>query len=113
MELTDATEYYHRIMSSESEEELVTISLEVQSSIIQKTITDEMEMMMLSMAIQLRKNMFIMAEMMMTNTLTTMMSQDDFDPEQAQLEQFHQEEFEDFKDGNVLPMKDFTKKKKD
>ena len=50
--------------------------------------------------------------MLMGGATIIMGNLEDFDPEEMQLEEFQQEEFEDFKDGNVVMMKDFKKGKK-
>ena len=113
MEVSEAVSYYNKVMCAENEGELVGLTIEIQCAVINKVINDEMEMMMLNLAIQVKKQTFLMTEMLMSNNLAAMFANEDFDPEAAQLEQFHEEEFEEFKNNEgVLTMSDFTKREK-
>ena len=112
MEISDTVKYYNRIMCAETEGELMSLTLEIQCAILHKKLDNEQDMIILNLALQLKKQQFIISELMLTSSMAVIFSQDDFDPEAAQLEQFQKDEFEDFKDGKVLTMKDFIKRKK-
>ena len=108
-------ELYHRIMCAKDESEMYDLQLEVQASVMSKVFTDEKDMMILNLALQVKSNYFLMKELLMSggigSTMIVVGNMDDFDPEEEQLKEFKEREFDDFKEGNVVLMKDFTKKK--
>jgi hypothetical protein len=112
----DITEIlYNKIMCAEDESDISALNLEIQTSILTGKITESRDMMILNMAIQLKSDHFTMKELLMfgADISASVIMEDcfeDFDPEAMQLEEMHNEEFEDFKNGNVISMKDFTKK---
>lgn len=111
MILSLAVEFYNKIMDAEAEGEVVDLNIQIQTAVLCGEIVDEKEIMILNMALQIKSNFFLMREMMLTNSHTIIMASiEDFDPEEMQLEEFQQEEFDDFKDGNVVMMTDFKKK---
>ena len=102
-------------MCATDEMEIHSLELEVQAAILSKVLTDEKDMMILNMALQIKSNYFLMKELIISGGGTTMIvvsSMDDFDPEEMQLEEFKEREFEEVKNGNIISMKDFTKKRK-
>ena len=112
MKITPAVELYNRIMDAENEAILYTLNLEIQCAVIRKLITNEIEIMMLNLAYQLKVQNFLVKEFMLSGGgFTVIMADKDFDPEQMQLEEFHENELDDIKDGNVFHIKDFLKKK--
>ena len=112
MEISNTVKYYNKIMESKTERELVELTVEIHCSVIKGEISNEIEMMLLNIAIQLQQSSFVIAELRMSTAMAALLAQPDFDPEKKQLEQFQAEELEDFKEGEVLTMKDFTKDKK-
>ena len=111
MELSQTVEFYNLIMCAETEGEVVDLTIKVQTAVLDGEIVDEKDIMILNMALQIKTNFFLMREIMLMGGATIIMgSLEDFDPEEMQLEEFQQEELEDFKDGNVVMMKDFKKK---
>ena len=44
-------------------------------------------------------------------TIMVVRNHEDYGPQQMQLDEFAEQEYEEFKDGNIVSMKDFTKKK--
>ena len=113
MEMTVTVDYYHNIINSNSKEELEELNDRIQSDILGGKITDSMEMMILNLAIQTRTNFLFSQELSITGGNTTIMivDKDSFDPEQMQLDELKEEELEDVKNGNVVTMKDFKRKK--
>lgn len=106
--------FYNKIMCAKDESDIEDLTMELQAAVITNTITDDSEIMLLNMALQIRSNYFIMKEVILGGGNTTVMIMgdvDDFDPEQMQLDDLYDKELDDFKDGNVLTMKDFGKKK--
>ena len=114
MKVTPVLEFYNSIMEAKTEEDIQMLNLEIKAAIISNILTDDRDIMTLNMALQIKSNYFLMKELMLTGGGTTIMvvgNPDDFDPEQMQLDEFAEQEYEDFKDGNIVSMKDFTKKK--
>ncbi len=111
--------FYNKIMKAKDQDEIDDIEMELELAILSKQITDSKDMMILNLALQVRGNFFTRKEIATNGGGTTIMMVGDadmfgdfgdFDPEEAQLEEFKQQEFEEVKDGNVVSMKDFTKK---
>lgn len=112
MKVRPVLEYYSQIMSTETSTSLHQAELDVQSAVLGKILTDDIEIMMLNLAIKFKRNSFLIDELLETAGGTTVVvigNPDDFDPEQMQLDEFHEEEYEDFKDGNVVSIRDFKK----
>ena len=107
----DIMQLYTDIMLAESEMDVVRLNIEIQAHITAARISDDMEIMLLNMALQVKSNYFLMREMALNSTMTVIMGDvSEFDPEEMQLEEFRDDEFEDFKDGNVVLLADFKKK---
>lgn len=112
----DITEIlYNKIMNVEDEADVDEVNAEIQASIMTGEITDSRDMMILNMALQMKSDHFVIKELLMfgANISASVIMDDsfeDYDPEAMQLEEMHNEEYEDFKNGNVLSIKDFTKK---
>ena len=111
MEISLSLEFYNRIMEAEDECEIISLNIELQAVIMTEQITDSRDIMILNMALQIKSNFFLIKEMTLfgANTTIIMGNMEDYDPEAMQLEEYQQEEFDDFKDGNVVMMKDFKK----
>ena len=104
-------EFYDKIMNAETEGVVVDLNIQIQIAVLDQEIVDEKDIMILNMALQIKSNFFLMREMMLTSSHTIIMtSLEDFDPEDIHIEEFQQEEFDEFKDGNVVMMTDFKKK---
>ena len=113
MKITPTLEYYNRIMSASDEDDIVELNMEIQTAVLTEILTDDRDIMMLNMALQIKSNYFLMKDMLLGgNTTIIVTGGEDFDPEELQLEEFKDQELEDFKDGNVVSLKDFAKKKK-
>ena len=113
MKISLVTAFYGKIMCSENEGVLAGLNVEIQEMILGGELKEEKDMMILNLALQVKSNFFLMKELMMYGGGTTtiiMGGVEDFDPEEMQLEEFQQEEIDDFKDGNVVLMADFKKK---
>jgi len=106
-------EFYDRIINAETPEDIYELSMEVKSASLSKILTDDRDIMLLNMALQIKSNFFLMKELANEDRGTTVVimgNPEDYDPEQVQLDEFKDQEYEDFKGGNIVSMKDFTKK---
>lgn len=103
------TELYNKIMLAASECDIYDLTKEVQFFIESKILTEERDILLLNLALQVKSNYVLMKEVMMGTSIIVVGNSEDFDPEQMQLDEFHEQEFEDFKDGNVILMENFNK----
>jgi len=117
MEESPLMTFYNQVMFAEDEDVLTEINAEIQSAVGTGELSDNKDIMILDLAVQNRTNYFmIMKTAEIARGETTIMfmgNPEDFDPEQLQLDELQEKELEDFKDGNVVSMKDFGKKKDD
>ena len=116
MKISLALKLYNKIMCSMTESDISDLDIEIQTAIVNKTITDEKDIMILNMAMQIKSNYFLMKDLLfdgMGRSTTIIISDGngaEFDPEQMQLDAFQQEEFDEFQEKGVLFIKDFDKK---
>jgi hypothetical protein len=112
MEITNTVEFYNKIINAESDSVLGDLLIQIQDSVLRKEITDEKDMMILNLAIQVKRSEFVINELIVSSVMDAII-EEDFDLEQAQLEQFQKEEYDEVEKGNVFTMKDFNKKDKE
>lgn len=111
-EITPTLEFYDKIMNSTDLGQISKIISDMRNCILANIISGDMEIMMLGIAVQMKVNQFRIDETLAlppNQTIIITGGEDNYDPEEMQLEQFKESEFQDFVDGNVLPMKDFGK----
>ena len=126
LEITPTMVFYEKIVNSSDKQTLDDINADIQTAILNDTITCNTEIMLLNVAIQSRVNFFTIEELSSRPQIVSMTMGEapnafdeffsnllgDCDPEEMQLKQFWDEEVEDFKDGNVVPLSDYKGKKK-
>ena len=82
VKITPTLEYYNRIMSASDEEEIVGLNLEIQSAVLTEILTDDRDIMLLNMALQIKSNYFLTKDMLFGGTTMIVMGDvSDFDPE--------------------------------
>lgn len=108
--------FYNKIMYCENEKDLDEIETEVKEAILNKEIIDNKDIVILNLAIQVKNNYFLTNALseLTGNTIIMIMGSGSeiFDPEEMHLNEFKKQEFEEFKDGNVISINSFNKKKK-
>jgi hypothetical protein len=126
LEITPTMLFYEKIVNAPDREALDDINADIQTAILNDTITCNTEIMLLNVAIQSKVNFFIIDDLSNRPQIVTMTMGEapddleeffsfltgDSDPEEMQLKKFWEEECEDFKDGNVVPLSDYKGKKK-
>lgn len=116
MKVTPTLELYNKIMHSMTQGEISDLEMEVQCAVINDIITDDKDIMILNMAMQIKSNYFLMKDLLFdgmgkSSTIIIMDgNEEEFDPEQIQLDLFKQEEFDELQEKGVLFIKDFDKK---
>lgn len=131
MEITPTLEFYDRIAHAGSIEEAEEIRLELKRVIINNEIESQTEIMLLSLAIDIKVNSYRLEELEeeltnpmngatiivggneMLDQLMDQLEGTGVDREAEQLEEFYQEEVEDFENGNVVSMREFKGRKDD
>ena len=131
-------EFYDQVMHTKTRIGLEDIELEIKKAVLGRILEDDRDIMTLNLAIQLRYTQFdlqdiknqspaptvivagspedilseILNDLFEDDELPPVIPEpfDDFDPEQAQLDKFHDDELDEIKNGNVIPMKGFGKK---
>lgn len=115
MKITPVLELYNKIMYAMTESEISDLEMEIQYAVLNESINDDKDIMILNMALQIKSNYFIMKSMLFegmggTTVIFSDGNGEDFDPEQIQLDMFQQEEYEELQEKGVLFIKDFDKK---
>ena len=115
-ELTLALVLYNKIMFAENEDQLVDLTGEVQRSILKRKL-DDIESMMLNLALQVKANYFLIKtqELLSQEGMTVIFAgaSDMFDPEEEQLKEMLEEELDEVKSGKILSIVDFDNGDKD
>lgn len=134
MTITPMLEFYDKVMHISTEAGLTEVETKIKEAVLNRTLTDDRDIMTLNLAIQLRYQHFILAdliEQVSNQKATTIIFGDPEslfgehydellepelppmipdDVEQDQLDSFQDEELDQIRNGNVLPMKGFGKK---
>lgn len=99
-------------MDIENEEDVRLIADEMKTAVANKQITDQKDMILLNLALQVKTNYFLITNLISAGfgeSLMVMMG-GDYDPEEEHLKQLYEEELDDVKDGNVVRMDIFKGK---
>ena len=109
--ISTTLEFYDKIMHVNDEKQIINLTFEIKKAVINKKITNEIEIMMLNLALQIKTNNFSiesLEEIVSAPQTTIIITGEDnyYDPEEHQLNSFREEEIEYFKKGNVFPIKE-------
>lgn len=94
--------------------ELHLIALEVQSSILEKKITEEKDIIILTLSIQVQTLSFKLQESQTEQdpTIYYIIMDNDGDHETSQIQEFYEKELEEFRNGTVISMERLVKASK-
>ncbi|MCK5138472.1 MAG: hypothetical protein KAQ85_01395 [Thermodesulfovibrionia bacterium] len=114
MDINPMLKYYDMIVHAESQEEIHELEMLVKAAVLNNELIDDKDITIINLTLNVKMLQFMFEELATATrepTIIVMGGDDWEDPEEAQLAMFHEQEYEEFKDGNVVPIKDFTKKK--
>lgn len=104
--------FYNQIINASDKDDLNDIDVEVKTSVLNGTLTDDRDIMILNLAIRLRHTEFTIEDIEAEGrtTIIVMGGADDVDIEELQLNQLMKDELDELEEGNVVSMKNFKKK---
>lgn len=117
MDITPLVEFYDRITNSVHRDEIDELETEVRIAVLNKDITDEKDIMILNLALNLKSLHFLLKETLLEirDYTESQVGWDmgGVDPEEAQLKEFHDREIDELTEGNVISINHIIKKKDD